>query len=506
MLWGMVWGVPRLASYMHSKSLPQHGLCIGSKIGQIAVVTWSQQWVGIVGCLPLFAVAAIVGIIVCTIFCFFAGLCEPSWIWHLIMYSFNNIEKVKGLHDELRSLETRLETKEEEWKIKNNNWSTKVDTVAAKLLQTRKDLRKANGVASCLQWQVANINGRGSSNSLVGNGPDECSSPGVRFDGQCADKIRRMPFSTSGCWTVHDCPQDQLRAFRIKNQALRFWATNEGIKSARIATDLYHLRQQLLHKSGADDPSTQPVNYLDLQMRWDDSDKCRTEPGEQVNKIHGEHRRNVEELKRTHRVEVEELKALHRKEVNELKAAHKERVSQLNAERPNTTRECAKEVRVLKETVNGLSEKLKAKEVESSQLRMEYNSLVKQHERCEPRLKQALKDAGMDDSSLRRQAEGAEQKVLKLKEQTETLRAQAAKSSKASKKLKEDLDAAQAELEGYAVKSAKAEDRARAAFFESFRNGFDILPTASKDFRCGFYAVIVSIKAINDDKQNHQVP
>ncbi|KAI4273882.1 MAG: hypothetical protein LQ337_004317 [Flavoplaca oasis] len=424
---------------------------------------WSQQWVGIVICVPLIAVAAIVGIIVCTIICFFAGFCEPSWIWHLIMYSFNSIEKVNDLQDEVRSLEKRLETKEAEWKVKENHWSSKVDAVAAKLLQASNDLREANGVASILRWQIRTFNKKGSPHGLVRDGPDECSNPGVRFEGQCADKTRRMPFSTSGCWTVHDCPQDQLRTSQTKNRALYFGAMTKGIKSAGVDTDLYHLRQRLLHKRGADDPSTQPVNYLGSQMKLDDSDKGRTETGEQVNRIHGEHRRNVEELKRTHRVEVGKLKGLHRKEINELKAGHAEHVSQLNAERENTTRECAKEM-------------------ESSKLGTEHSSLVKEHKSCEPRLKQALKDARNEQSGLRRRAEGAEQRALELTEQMETLRAQATEPSEALKELEKELGAAQAELKAHVVTSAKAENRARAAFFESFRNGFDILPTASKDF------------------------
>ncbi|KAL8877420.1 MAG: hypothetical protein Q9192_008669, partial [Flavoplaca navasiana] len=168
------------------------------------------------------------------------------------------MEKVHDLQDELRSLKKRLETNEAEWKVEKNNWSNKVDAVAAKLLQASEELRKANGMASILRWQITTSNKRSSPNSLVRNGPDECSNPGVRFDGQCANKTRRMPFSTSGSSAVRGCPQDQLRAFQLKNQALRFGPTTEGIKSAKIDTDLYPLRQRLLHRSGADDPSTQP--------------------------------------------------------------------------------------------------------------------------------------------------------------------------------------------------------------------------------------------------------
>ncbi|KAL8835501.1 MAG: hypothetical protein Q9176_006850 [Flavoplaca citrina] len=429
------------------------------------------------------------------------------------MYSFNSIEKVNDLQDEVRSLEKRLETKEAEWKVKEaewkveeKNWSNRIDAVAARLLQAHRDLKKANGVASILRWQIATSNKRGSPNSLVRNGPDECSNPGVRFDGQCADMTRRMPFSTSGWSAVRGCSQDQLRAFQLKDQALRFGPTTEGIKSAKIATDLYPLRQRLLHRSGADDPSTKPVKYLDTQMKLDDSEKYKTELGEQVNNIHEEHRRNVEELKRTHQVQVENIKALHRKEVNKLKAAHEAHVTQLNTEKSNITQECAEEVRVLKMTVHGLAESIKAEEVESSQLRTEHSSLAKEHESCEPHLKQGLKDAEMDESSLRSRAEGAEQRVLELTQQIGTLRAQATESSEVLKELREELDGAQAELKAHTVKSAKAENRARAAFFESFRNGFDILPTASKDFLCGFYAVVESIKARNNYTENHQLP
>ncbi|KAL8874962.1 MAG: hypothetical protein Q9198_006616, partial [Flavoplaca austrocitrina] len=317
---------------------------------------------------------------------------------------------------------------------------------------------------------------------------------------------KQMLFSTSGCSAVRGCSRDQLRAFQLKDQALRFGPTTEGIKSAKIATDLYPLRQRLLHRIGADDPSTRPVNYLDTQMKLDDSDKSKTELGEQVKTIHEEHRRNVEELKRTHRVQVDNIKALHRKEVNELEATHKERVSQLNAERASTTQECAEEVRVLKMTIHGLAESIKAKEVESSKLRREHSRLGKEHEGCEPHLKQGLKDAEMDESSLRRRAEGAEQRVIELWQQIGTLRAQATESSEVLKELGEELDGAQTELKAHTVKSAKAENRARAAFFESFRNGFDILPTASKDFLCGFYAVVESIKARNNYTENHQLP
>ncbi|KAL9631574.1 MAG: hypothetical protein Q9204_004173 [Flavoplaca sp. TL-2023a] len=441
--------------------------------------------------------------------------------WDALQTGFNSIEKVNDLQDEVRSLEKRLETKEAEWKtkeaewktkeaewkVKENNWSDRIDTVAARLLQAHRDLKKANGVASILRWQIVTSNTKGSPNSLViRNGPDGCSNPGVRFDGQCAEMTRRMPFSTSGCSAVRGCPQDQLRAFQLKDQALRFGPTTEGIKSAKIATDLYPLRQRLLHRSGADDPSTRPVSDLDTQMKLDDSDECKTKFGEQVNNIHEEHRRNVEELKRTHRVQVENIKALHRKEVNGLKAAHKERISQLNAESASTTQECAEKERVLKMTVHGLAEGIKAEEVESLKLRREHSRLGKEHEGCEPHLKQGLKVAEMDESSLRRRAEGAEQRVLELTQQIGTLRAQATESSEVLKELREELDGAQAERKAHTVKSAKAENRARAAFFKSFRNGFDILPTDSKDFLCGFYAVIESIKARNDDEQNHQLP
>ena len=422
------------------------------------------------------------------------------------MYSFNSIEKVNDLQDEVRSLEKRLETKEAEWKVKEKNGSNSIDAVAARLLQAHRDLKKANDVASILRWQIATSNNRGSPNSLVRNGADECSNPGVRFDGQCADMTRRMRFSTSGRSAVRGCSQDQLRAFQLKDQAIRFGPTTEGIKSAKIATDLYPLRQRLLHRSGADDPLTRPVNYLDTQMKLDDSDECKTELGEQVNNIHEEHRRNVEELKRTHRVQVKNIKTLHRKEVNKLKAAHEAHITQLNTDKSNITQECAEEVRVLEMTVHGLAESIKAEEVESSQLRTEHSSLAKEHESCEPHLKQGLKDVEMDESSIRRRAEGAEQRVLELTQQIGTLCAQATESSEVLKKLEEELDGAKAELKAHTVKSAKAENRARAAFFDSFRNGFDILPTASKDFLCGFYAVIESIKARNDDEQNHQLP
>ncbi|KAI4281303.1 MAG: hypothetical protein L6R38_003799 [Xanthoria sp. 2 TBL-2021] len=84
-----------------------------------------------------------------------------------------------------------------------------------------------------------------------------------------------------------------------------------------------------------------------------------------------------------------------------------------------------------------------------------------------------------------------------LCEQLERLRGSLDVNSRLVEKLEHELGAAHAELKSHAEEAAKPPSKALASFSQSFPQGFDIIPTASIDAQCGFYAVIESIEAMN---------
>ena len=69
-----------------------------------------------------------------------------------------------------------------------------------------------------------------------------------------------------------------------------------------------------------------------------------------------------------------------------------------------------------------------------------------------------------------------------------------------------ELGTARGELESHAAEAAKARNKALASFNKTFPGGFNIIPTASTDAQCGFYAVIESIKAMNLSRTAQPLP
>lgn len=91
----------------------------------------------------------------------------------------------------------------------------------------------------------------------------------------------------------------------------------------------------------------------------------------------------------------------------------------------------------------------------------------------------------------------AERTVARLSNQLKELQGSLDVSSERAGKLEQELGTARGELETHAAEAAKATNKALASFNKTFPGGFDIIPTASTDAQCGFYAVIESIKAMN---------
>lgn len=109
----------------------------------------------------------------------------------------------------------------------------------------------------------------------------------------------------------------------------------------------------------------------------------------------------------------------------------------------------------------------------------------------------ALDQAKIDKVHLTSRAENADRTVATLCEQLERLRGSLDVNSRLVEKLEHELGAAHAELKSHAEEAAKPPSKALASFSQSFPQGFDIIPTASIDAQCGFYAVIESIEAMN---------
>ncbi|KAL8854113.1 MAG: hypothetical protein Q9221_001035 [Calogaya cf. arnoldii] len=118
-----------------------------------------------------------------------------------------------------------------------------------------------------------------------------------------------------------------------------------------------------------------------------------------------------------------------------------------------------------------------------------------------------------EKAALRRRADDAEKKVVELEDKVETLQgeaetleSEAVDMSKKFGEVVESLKTATAELKAHADEAAKTSNKAWAAFTQSFSEGFHILPAASTDFQCGFYAIIESIKGLNYVDKSRKLP
>ena len=480
-LFGSFWGAIALVLFglltwplaSSIRSLPLYSPWVADRLWQIVVLFWPQQLLNFFIAWPLVGYAAIVGLVFYSILCVVVRLCHRLFAWDTLSNGFveigivskfrisYQIEKVDGHGAKLNDNRYRLVDSSNDLEVKIAKHPDRMEPNAATVdyQSLYEELRKQHEQDQRAVGQVAVPKDVGPRHNNI----DDLS---ISTKSHTSRHEKDLSITHGNFTSVSD----------IK-QSIHTHEISEGVESGRELADFQRTFKAATAR--LDDREAELRAERETSATWATAFSNLTESNTIADIPSEEVERRNEQLPCNGKISP----PFH----------HLKPQASGVCKRPRTVGS-SKTHRKLKPDWNHLC------------CNIRHMDLQEAHDTCKLQTSHALAQAEVDRANLTSRAEGAERTVATLSGQLKELHHSRNVSSERVGELEQELGTARGELESHAAEAAKAKNKALASFSKTFPGGFDIIPTASTDAQCGFYAVIESIKAMNLSRTTRPLP